>query len=206
MRKRIVLGHLSFLLLEIMTIRGFNIYSNHSIQNLYKTTRTLIPEQYNITIAMQYSVVEMHYLIKKISLLIFRNMVYICILVLAKNHFIFLPPSRLHVFAYLDFVVLKKRKNNFLFDYLPQPCKIGLGRIREPINQVTVALLSTKCVFLSPQIGARKSSNGMGSLFLSYHFQSLVTSLRHYYCKAKCNFLICSSLVINKKLTNILKF
>ena len=51
----------------------------------------------------------------------------------------FLPPSRL--FAYLDFSVLKKKRINFIFDYLPgaRLCKICLGRIRDSINQVSVA-------------------------------------------------------------------
>ena len=43
-------------------------------------------------------------------------MVLVCISVLAKKT-LFLPPSRL--FAYLDFCVLKKKKINFNFDYLP---------------------------------------------------------------------------------------
>ena len=52
-----------------------------------------------------------------------------------KYHLIFLPPSRL--FAYLDFRVLKTKLKNQRYFQLPpsQPCKIGLGRFREPINQ-----------------------------------------------------------------------
>ena len=41
-----------------------------------------------------------------------------------KNHFIFLPPSRL--FAYLVFRVLKQRIENHFFNYLlPDPVKEG---------------------------------------------------------------------------------
>ena len=53
---------------------------------------------------------------------------------------IFFFTSLLTVYL-LRFPCVKKRKKiNFIFNYLP-PCKIGLGRILEPINQVTVALI-----------------------------------------------------------------
>ena len=62
---------------------------------------------------MQNSVVEMHHLIKKIILLIFKNMVKVCIIVLARKSLYFLPPSRL--FAYLHFRVLIKERENQLY-------------------------------------------------------------------------------------------
>ena len=54
----------------VLCCRAVSRYTKHTI-NLpwmvinYKTIRILTPEQYNSTIAMQYSVVEMHHLIKK---------------------------------------------------------------------------------------------------------------------------------------------
>ena len=71
-----------------------------------KTTRILIPEQYNITIAKQYSVIKNKCIIlsKKNFLLIFKNMVEVYVVILAKKSLYFFITSCL--FAHLPFHVL----------------------------------------------------------------------------------------------------
>ena len=88
---------------------------------------------------MQYSIVEMHnfskihsFNIQKPCLSMFSNA--------GQNRFIFFStPSRLFT-AYSTFPWVKKMKKK-LYLYLPtsRPYKIGLGKIREPINQITFA-------------------------------------------------------------------
>ena len=55
-----------------------------------------------------------------------------------QNHFIFLPNSRLFT-AYSTFPCVKKEERNQLYLHLPtyRLYEIGLGKIQEPINQIT---------------------------------------------------------------------
>ena len=101
-----------------------------------KTTRILIPQQYDIPIAMQYSVVEKNHSfnIQKYGLSMYFSTSQKITLFSYSS---LVPTVCLPSFPCVQFFL----NQPFLITSL-LTCKIGLGRIREPINQSTITLLA----------------------------------------------------------------